>query len=231
MSGRAKPLLKTAAAGALLGISVYVGADVLGEYTTYTALRDQGLKYAAQDSALVAQIGEPFQDGPWYNASIGFTQSGHIAAVTFPLKGSKQITDVTVRAVRRPGVPSVAIYNLTGGEWKVLDASAMAPQPGGMVKPRSIMPAQAVPKVVDGKVVAGEECEECNQKAKAGSSSGSSDSSGSSSSGSGTTGAPAAATAAAAASGTSLAPEAGGSGAAAAQAAQQQPKRKRFWLF
>ncbi|KAG2427295.1 hypothetical protein HXX76_012491 [Chlamydomonas incerta] len=226
MSGQVKPLLKTAAAGALLGISVYVGADVLGEYTTYTALRDEGLKYAAQDSALVAQIGQPFQDGPWYNASIGFTQSGHIASVTFPLKGSKQITDVTVRAVRRPGVSSTAIYNLTSGEWKVLDATAMAPQPGGMVKPRSIVPAQAVPKVVDGKVVAGEECEECNQKAKNGSSSGSNGSSSSSSS-SGTGGA--AAMAAAAATGHSQAHEA--AGAAAPQAAQAQPKRKRFWLF
>ncbi|KAG2432337.1 hypothetical protein HYH02_013056 [Chlamydomonas schloesseri] len=209
MTGRVKPLLKTAAAGALLGVSVYVGADVLGEYTTYIALRDQGLKYASQDAALVEQIGQPFQDGPWYNASIGFTQSGHIAAVTFPLRGSKQITDVTVRAVRRPGLSSTAIYNLSGGEWKVLDASAMAPQPGGMVKPRSIMPAQAVPKVVEGKVVPGQECEECNQKAKAGSGSTSSSSS----------------------SGAAAAAPAGPGQTADAQTGQQQPKRKRFWLF
>ncbi|EFJ51900.1 hypothetical protein VOLCADRAFT_87563 [Volvox carteri f. nagariensis] len=147
-------LVRTAAAGTLLGVSIYVGADVAGEYTTYCALRDQGLAFANQDAALVAQIGTPFEVGPWYNASIGFTQSGHIAAITFPLKGMKQITDVTVRAVRRPGLPSTALYNLLGGEWKVLDCSAMAPQPGGLVRPRSIMPYQAVPKVQDGTVVA-----------------------------------------------------------------------------
>jgi hypothetical protein len=158
-------LLRTAAAGCLLGASIYVGADVVGEYTTYQALRVQGLALAAKDEALRAQLGEPFSDGPWWNASIGFTQSGHVAAITFPLKGSRQITDVTVRAVRRPGLTNTALYNLSGGEWKLLDCNAMAPQSGGMVRPRSLMAQLPLPKVVDGKVVAGEECEECNAAA------------------------------------------------------------------
>ncbi len=160
-----RKLLRTAATGALAGVSIYLSADILGEYTTYCNLRDQGLSFAHQDDALRTQLGTPFEDGPWYNASIGFTQSGHVAAITFPLKGSKQITDVTVRAVRRPGLPSAVLYNLQGGEWKVLDCTAMAPQPGGLVRPRSILPYQAVPTVLDGKVVAGDECEECNLKA------------------------------------------------------------------
>ncbi|KAG2484681.1 hypothetical protein HYH03_016510 [Edaphochlamys debaryana] len=220
-----KSLLKTAAAGALLGVSTYVGTDVLGEYTTYCALRNLGLAYAAKDEQLEAQIGKPYDDGPWYNASIGFTQSGHIAAVTFPLKGSRQITDVTVRAVRRPGLTGALLYNLTGGEWKVLDCNAMAPQPGGMVKPRSLLPQQAVPKVVDGKIQG--ECEECNTKAA------------------GARGQGASAPAAAAAAATSPAPSASspetgaGAGAASAagtgggggEAAAAAPRKKRFYFF
>ncbi|GFR51365.1 hypothetical protein Agub_g13790 [Astrephomene gubernaculifera] len=209
-----KPLLRTAAAGALLGVSFYVGQDVVGEYTTYCILRDHALAIANKDEQLEAQIGKPYVDGPWYNASIGFTQTGHIAAVTFPLKGSSQITDVSVRAVRRPGVSSTALYNLTSGEWKVLDCSAMAPQAGGMVKPRSLMPVQAVPKVVDGKVIHGEECEECNRKAAAGSAAGAA-----------ATPSPAAAAPAEATGDVAAAPAPG------AENGAQQKKRRRFFFF
>ncbi|KXZ41409.1 hypothetical protein GPECTOR_485g426 [Gonium pectorale] len=210
-------LLRTAAAGALLGTSLYVGSDVLGEYTTYCILRDKGLAFAGQDAQLAAQIGQPYEHGPWYNASIGFTQSGHIAAITFPLRGSRQITDVTVRAVRRPGVSSAAIYNLIDGEWKVLDCNAMAPQAGGSVRPRSIMPAVAVPKVEDGKVVG--ECEECNRKAEApAAAAGASAAAATSPSGSG------------AAAGTAT-PAAPGGGESDAAAAGGQKRKRRFWLF
>ena len=162
-----KPYLKTAAAGVLLGACLYAGADVVGEYTTYVQLRDAGLKYAEQDEELKKQIGHPYVDGPWYNASIGLTQSGHIAAVTLPLKGTKQITDLSVRAVRRPGYNSLAYYNLLGpAEWKIMDCTAMAPAPGGRVVPRSLIPAPPVPKVVDGKVVDGQACEECSKGGK-----------------------------------------------------------------
>lgn len=202
-----RQLARTTAAGALIGVSIYVGSDVIGEYTTYCALRDQGIAFAAQDEALIAQIGTPFEHGPWYNASIGFMQSGHIAAITFPLKGSKQITDVSVRAVRRPGLPSTALYNLSGGEWKVLDCSAMAPQPGGNVRPRSIVPFQAVPKVQDGKVVAGEECEECNRKAAG------------------------IETATGKATGTVATPDPGTSGGLVPAPAKAEKQRKRWWFF
>ncbi|GIL88784.1 hypothetical protein Vretimale_19623 [Volvox reticuliferus] len=207
-------LVRSSVAGAILGVSIYVGADVFGEYTTYCTLRDQGLAFANQDSALVEQIGTPFDSGPWYNASIGFAQSGHIAAVTFPLKGSKQITDVTVRAVRRPGVPSTALYNVFGGEWKVLDCSAMLPQGGGNVRPRSIMPYQPVPDVQDGKVVTGSECVECSQK---GSSRGTQ---------------MAAGTAAAGISGANTDGRDGaGGGEVDSPAAGEKKRRKRFWFF
>ncbi|GLI59536.1 hypothetical protein VaNZ11_001430 [Volvox africanus] len=213
MKGR---LMRSAAAGALLGVSIYVGADVFGEYTTYCALRDHGLAFAVQDSALVEQIGAPFDSGPWYNASIGFTQSGYIAAITFPLKGSKQITDVTVRAVRRPGLPSTVLYNMFGGDWKVLDCSAMSPQPGGLVRPRSIMPYQPVPIVQDGKVVAGSECVECNRK--------------DSSRGAGTTGTTG--TAAAASLGTNTGGGEGeGGGEVGTPAPVEKKRRKKFWFF
>ena len=225
-------LLRTAAAGALLGVGIYVGADVVGEYTTYKALRAHGVALAAKDEALLAQLGEPFSDGPWWNASIGFTQSGHIAAITFPLKGSRQITDVTVRAVRRPGLSNTALYNLLGGEWKLLDCNAMTPQPGGMVRPRSLMPQLPVPKVVDGKVVAGEECEECNAAtAKAKAQPGAAGSSAAQSkSAAGKEGSAPVQTVTASG-------KAGAAGAVAeaktseGATAEQQPRRRRFWLF
>ncbi len=231
-----RSLLKTAVAGGLFGVGAYVGADVYGEYSTYCVLHAEGMKFAEQDDQLKEQIGTPFVSSPWYNASIGFTQSGHIAAITFPLKGSRQITDVSVRAVRRPGVSSTALYNLTGGEWKVLDASAMAPQQGGLVRPRSIVPYQAVPKVVDGKVIEGEECEECNRKAADASGTGTAAQAGAGAAQGKAVGAAAGAAegAAAAAGGGQVeggTPSAPAGEAGSQQAAGNKKPRRRFWFF
>lgn len=204
-------LVRPAVSGLLLGACLYTAHDVAGEYTTYVRLRDQGLQYAEQDEELAKQIGRPFEDGPWYNASIGITQSGHVATVTFPLKGSRQITDVSVRGVRRPGYFSLAFYNLLGpAEWKVMDCTAMAPALGGRVVPRSLIPAPPVPTVVDGKAVPGTECEECSGK-------GSSRGEGTQQPGKGANAAAASASA---------------GGAAAEPGAVAPAKRpRRFWLF
>lgn len=137
-------LLRTAAAGGFLGCTVYASVDVLGDYTTYSILRDQALALAADSEELKTQIGQPFTHGPWYNASIGFTGSGNVVACTFQLLGAKQITDVTVRAVRKADMVPNVWYNLMGAaDWRIMDCNAMFPAGGGMARPRSLMPAHA----------------------------------------------------------------------------------------
>lgn len=141
-TSRVWPLLRTTAAGLFLGCTIYATVDVLGDYTTYSILRDKALLLAAESEELKAQIGQPFKEGPWYNASIGFTQSGNVVACTFQLLGAKQITDVTVRAVRKADSVPNMLYNLMGpGDWKLMDCAAMFPAGGGMARPRSLMPA------------------------------------------------------------------------------------------
>ena len=72
----------------------------------------------------------------------GFSSARNIAQCSFQLQGQRQITDVTVRGVRRPGTYSnTLMYNaLGGGSWMVVDCTAMFPSGGGLVKPQSLMP-------------------------------------------------------------------------------------------
>ncbi len=65
------PIVHRVVAGSILGVAIYVGADVAGEYTTYVILRDQANSMAQQNDSLNAQIGAPYTLGPWYNARIG----------------------------------------------------------------------------------------------------------------------------------------------------------------
>lgn len=87
----AKGLIRTTVQGCLLGAGLYLGADVVGEYTTYLRLRDAALEFAETSEELRAQIGHPYSIGPWYNASIGISHAGHIAAVRFQLQGQAQV--------------------------------------------------------------------------------------------------------------------------------------------
>lgn len=140
-SARWRPLLHTAAAGALLGVGLYTAADVAGELTTFGILRSQALQLAENNEELKQQIGSPFTLGPWYNARIGFSAGRNIAQCSFQLQGKQQITDVTVRGVRRSGISNTLAYNVAGpGEWKLIDCNAMFPSGGGLVEPRSLMP-------------------------------------------------------------------------------------------
>ena len=90
---KTRRLLSTAAASALLGCGIYVGADVAGEYTTYTHLRDQALALAEDSKELKEQIGYPFSTGPWYTASIQVSHTGHVASIKFSLQGKTQVRE------------------------------------------------------------------------------------------------------------------------------------------
>ncbi|KAL6762401.1 hypothetical protein V8C86DRAFT_1825070 [Haematococcus lacustris] len=142
-----RPLLKSASVGFIGGVLIWGVGDVLGELTTFTALRSKGITLANDNTALKEQIGYPFSVGSWYDSSIGFSAGGKMAQCKFSLKtnmlqGTKQITDVTVRGIRKDGVASNALYNLMGpGTWSVLDCTAMFPSGGGMVSPQSLLPS------------------------------------------------------------------------------------------
>ncbi|GAX72621.1 hypothetical protein CEUSTIGMA_g77.t1 [Chlamydomonas eustigma] len=136
-----RTLFHTALAGCIGGVAMYVAADVGGDYTTYVILRNVAMQLAESNEGLKKQIGHPFSLGPWYNARIGFSAGRNIAQCSFQLLGQDQITDLTVRGVRRTGISSTLLYNIAGlGEWKVVECTAMFPSGGGLVKPQSLMP-------------------------------------------------------------------------------------------
>ena len=57
--------------------------------------------------------------------------SRNIAQCSFQLQGQHQITDITVRGFRQPGMTNTCLYNSIGpGEWKVIDCTAMFPSGG-----------------------------------------------------------------------------------------------------
>ncbi len=158
-------LVHTAIAGCILGVGLYVATDVAGEYTTYVILRDQATKLAEDSDRLKKQLGHPFSLGPWYNARIGelgmdacahdpcptdiklpvctsgFSAGRNIAQCSFQLQGQTQITDLTVRGIRKTGVLNTLMYNVMGpGEWKLIQCTAMFPSGGGLVRPESLIP-------------------------------------------------------------------------------------------
>ena len=122
------------------------------------------MKLAEANETLKAQIGHPFSLGPWYNARIGFSPSRNMSTCVFQLQGASQITDINVRAVRPSiatsseqsgeGKPTIGlmyrifantfVYNLFGsGEWRIVSCDAMFPAGGGLVRPQSLLEAQA----------------------------------------------------------------------------------------
>jgi hypothetical protein len=92
-----KPIAHTTVAGCLLGVGLYVGADSLGDFSTYYLLRSKAVALADVNEALQKQIGFPYTLGPWYNARMGFSSGGSIAMCSFQLQGAAQITDVSGR--------------------------------------------------------------------------------------------------------------------------------------
>lgn len=82
-----KPIAHRVAAGALLGVALYTGADSAGEFTTFFLLRRKALALAEDKEALANQIGQPFSPGPWYNARIGFTRGSNVAMCSFQVRG------------------------------------------------------------------------------------------------------------------------------------------------
>lgn len=60
-------------------------------------LASQGLKLAQKNDKLCELLGEPLTTGPWYNASLAFSHSAHIANCKFRVDGTNCSSDVIVR--------------------------------------------------------------------------------------------------------------------------------------
>ena len=62
--------------------------------------------------------------GPWYDASVVMSHEGMIATVIVPCRGTRQASDITVKAIRRGGVRSTLVYNIVDGSWDVMGMTA-----------------------------------------------------------------------------------------------------------
>lgn len=139
--------LKSVAVGATLGVSLYAIADLVGDLSTFFILRKKAVDLANNNEELKHWLGFPFSTGPWYNARMGFSQHGHICQTTFPILGTNEMTDLTVRAVKRRSYGGNAFYNFLGsGEWTLLACDAMFPAGGALAEPKSLLPPPLLPE-------------------------------------------------------------------------------------
>jgi hypothetical protein len=136
--------LRSASAGALLGISLYTGCDLASDVYTYSVLRRKAMALAEESALLRSLLGAPpYNTAAWYNATMAYSAHRQVAQVTFGVTSpaAKRGTDITVKGARRPGYASNFLYNLLGpGEWDMLSCTAMFPAEGGVAQPRSLMP-------------------------------------------------------------------------------------------
>lgn len=135
-----KPLAGSAIGGVALGVSLYAVTELAGDMSTFFLLRTKALALSNDNQELKDRLGHPFSVGFWYNSRIGFTHRGHMCQCTFPLLGTHEMTDVTVRAVRKKCVWGNAFYNFLGSaDWTLLVCDAMFPAGGAMAEPRSLL--------------------------------------------------------------------------------------------
>jgi len=147
------------------GTSVYAASDVIVNYYTFQTLYPEAMKFAQDHAGLKNSIGFPYQSSDhWYQANFDWTPSMHSVSITFPLKGPNGDTEVNIKGARKPSSRSLFITSLLGDtDWKLQDCSAMFKIGSkGFLRPRSLLPFELVPEVLNGKVVEGEYCESCS---------------------------------------------------------------------
>ncbi|KAL4428489.1 hypothetical protein ABPG75_002578 [Micractinium tetrahymenae] len=154
---------------ALVGATTYMVADATADALMYLKAKSLVVANAEANERFKAELGAPLAAGPWYNGSVAVSAEGHIATVTLPVRGSRRSSDVTVRVVRKGGLRSTLLYNLTGGDWEVLVMNAMIGMgPGGRPISMSLL-EQEVPDMAAAAAAAAAmghgECLPCQQQA------------------------------------------------------------------
>eukprot|EP00879_Flechtneria_rotunda_P022801 GHRR01024081.1.p1 GENE.GHRR01024081.1~~GHRR01024081.1.p1 ORF type:complete len:160 (-),score=20.24 GHRR01024081.1:1051-1530(-) len=138
MSARSN--VRSGLGGLAFGAVLYIAGDTASDLITYNKLHGQAMQLVRLDRYLIQMVGEPYTNGAWYNATLAFSHRDKVAHCTFQLQGSKGVTDISVKAGRKPGYRSNILYNTIGtGTWDVLSCQAMVPSKGGLVKARSLM--------------------------------------------------------------------------------------------
>ncbi|GMH46078.1 hypothetical protein BSKO_14042 [Bryopsis sp. KO-2023] len=125
VSPRIRELLWRSGGAGLLGLTVWQLADAVTDTLVFRQCRKQGLRLAKENAELCELLGAPLSAGPWYNASLAFSHDGFLANCMFRVDGANCSSDVTVRAIRKPGKMGNFLYCTVGAaEWKVLTCDA-----------------------------------------------------------------------------------------------------------
>lgn len=80
--------------------------------------------------------------GPWYDSSVVFSHQGMVATITIPCRGSKQASDVIIKAIRKGGMRSTLLYNLFGGEWDIMCMDAFLGMQGSRLVSVSLLDSE-----------------------------------------------------------------------------------------
>ena len=105
---------------ALVGACGYATYDAGNDAVMYLRAKrwlEQGLQ---KHPAVLEQLGSDPEMGPWHDASVTFTHHGMVASVNVPVRGAAKGGDAIIRAIRRDGLRSPLLFNLTGGQWDVM---------------------------------------------------------------------------------------------------------------
>lgn len=133
--------LRNAIGFGLAGATAYLTADALNESLMYFRAKQLvAQRVQAGQQKLEQELGANLELGPWYNSSVRITHSGHLAAVTMPLRGESRASDVRVRLVRKGGLRWTLLYNIFAPEWEVMVMDALIGSEGGLPVAVSMMP-------------------------------------------------------------------------------------------
>ena len=77
--------------------------------------------------------------GPWYDSSVMFSHQGMVATITIPCRGEYQASDVIIKAIRKGGMRSTLMYNMTGGKWDIVCMDALLGMQGSTLVSVSLL--------------------------------------------------------------------------------------------
>ena len=115
-----KSVVGSAVRLALLGACGYATHDAVNDAVMYFRAKqwlEQGLE---NHPDVLEQLGSGPEMGPWHDASVTFSHQGMVASVNVPVRGAAKGGDAMIRAIRREGLRSPLLFNLTGGQWDIM---------------------------------------------------------------------------------------------------------------
>ena len=110
----------------ICGFTVYDACSDAYMYIKAKSWIHQGLKSrpdvveTLNDTRAREEPGPLPEIGPWYDSSVVFSHQGMVATITVPCRGTKQASDVMIKAIRKGGMRSTLLYNLFGGDWDIM---------------------------------------------------------------------------------------------------------------